>query len=319
MRRPLELALGPVLLALVAAGLGSLALFAIAVGLALVYVGAHLAVTKAQERLVVHRSVDRQEIVEGTPLTLRFELGGLSRLPAGVEIFCRCGDWHALAMGENTVTWTIDHPGLHRIDPSPLRIRDDLGLFTRVLTVGEPTEILVLPVPAAVPRPVRKSATGASQDPEPDGLREYVRGTPINRIHWKSAARGGPLQERTFVPARDELPLVIVDTTGATGVEQVDWAARAAAGHVLALARRGGCRVLLPGDRTPTTLMDPVSQWPAVHRRLAALERGGPAAVNDAETRGAVQVRARTAPDHEVVPRGPLPPGVVPTADWAPA
>ena len=47
MKRGLELSIGPILVALVAAMLGSLALFSIAVGLSLAYVGLYLAVRKA--------------------------------------------------------------------------------------------------------------------------------------------------------------------------------------------------------------------------------------------------------------------------------
>ena len=78
---------------------------------------------------------------------------------------------------------------------------------------------------------------------------------------------------------------------------------------MLALARSGGCRVLLPGDRVPTTLED-VGGWPAMHRRLATLEPGGRAApVSD-------PLVVRVA-DAEVAERGALPPGVVAMAEWA--
>ena len=128
----------------------------------------------------------------------------------------------------------------------------------------------------------------------------------MSRIHWPSAARGGGLQERHFVSGRDQLPLVVVDTSSA---KVVDGIARSAAGIVLALARSGGCRVLLPGDRRADTLED-VSGWPAVHRRLATLEPGGRAApVSD-------PLVVRVA-DAEAGERGALPPGVVAMAEWA--
>ncbi|MDO9354991.1 MAG: DUF58 domain-containing protein, partial [Solirubrobacteraceae bacterium] len=146
----------------------------------------------------------------------------------------------------------------------------------------------------------------------------YVRGTPMSRIHWKSAARGGELQERAFAPARDHLPLVMVDTTGAPSASAVDWAARTAAGQVLSLAQGGGCRLLLPGDRTPVVLMDPVAHWPAVHRRLADLGQGAPAArISARDLHDAVRVNAAMAPPEAVVPRRPLPPGVVAVGPWA--
>ena len=132
-----------------------------------------------------------------------------------------------------------------------------------------------------------------SGDPEPDGLRPYTPGTPINRVHWAGAARGGELQERHFATGRDQLPLVVVDTQGADAAA-VAWVARSAAGLVLALARAGGCRVLLPGDRVVTTI-DDVGAWPPIHRRLAALEPDGATMpVHDPE---ALFVRAASAPE----------------------
>ncbi|MDQ8046261.1 MAG: DUF58 domain-containing protein [Solirubrobacteraceae bacterium] len=319
MRRGIELALGPVLLCFAASATGSKALFAIAIGLAVVYLGMYLAVERAMQRLVVVRRIDRHEVVEGAAIQMQFDVAGIGGLPAGLERLCACGEWHPLDVGTHSVSWTINQPGPHVLQASPLRVRDDFGLFTRLILVGEPEEILVLPSPAPAAQGRRRGAMDISSDPEPDGLKSYVVGSPVNRIHWKSAARGGELQERAFAPARDHLPLVVVDTTGEPTPAAVDWAARTAAGQMLALARGGGCRVLLPGDRTPTTLMDPVSQWPGLHRRLASLGRGGPARGTRVDLREAVHVNAAAAPPHAVVPRGVLPPGVIAVGEWADA
>jgi uncharacterized protein (DUF58 family) len=317
-RRATELALGPVLLCIVASALGSLALFAIAVGLALVYLGLFWAVNRAATRLVVLRTVRQHEVVEGTPIEFSFQTQGLERLPVELEVLCNCGEWHQIEMGASTSKWPIDRPGRHVIHGSPMRLRDDLGLFTRVLFAGDPEEVLVLPAPASTPVLERRGALDLALDPEPDGLKTYVRGTPMSRIHWASAARGGELQERNFTSSRDHLPLVVVDTAGNPPAEAVDWAARQAAGHVLAFARTGGCRVLLPGDSKPITLMDPAAHWPAIHRRLASLGRGTPV---QGKTRidlsQSVHVSALSAPPHAVVKRGALPPGVVGVGEWA--
>ena len=316
MRRGIELAAGPLGLFVVASALGSLALFAVATGLSLVYLGLNWAVTRAAQRVVVERTLDRREVLEGGAFKLTFEVQGLGRLPVGVERLCSCGKWHQLDSDAYAITWAIDHPGQYAIDSSALRLRDDLGLFTRPLTVGQREELLVLPAPAPTPRRVRVGAMDASHDPEPDGLRSYVPGTSMSRIHWPSVARGAELQERKFISALDHLPLVVVDTGGNPSGEAVDWAAREAAGHMLTLAREGGCRVLLPGDRAPTTLIDPVTQWPAVHRRLAALGRGAPNTGAVRDLRHAVQVRAVAAPADGLIRRGPLPAGVAAIGEW---
>ncbi len=317
MRRAVELAVGPVLLIFAAIGLGSLAVFAIAIGLALIYVGAAWAVGRAEEQIRVTRRLLHHEIIERRPTSLEFELAGVDGLPVSVEYACQCGEWHPLPAGRHAVDWTIDRPGPHSVGPSPIRIRDDLGLFTRVLEVGEVEPLLVLPDPDEITGLRRLAGADLAQDPEPDGLREYVRGTPFNRIHWKTAARTGQLMERRFTTARDELPLVLVDTLGAPAGAAVDWAAREAAGQVLMLARTGGCRVMLPGDRTPTTLLDPVGGWTTLHRRLANLEEGAPMLQPGAGLGSAILVRAAAAPVDLVRPRTALPPGVIGEGRWA--
>ncbi len=315
MRRTIELALGPVLLCAVAAALGSVALFAVAVGLALIYIGAHWVVTSGAERLVVVRRVDRTEVIEGNPVTVLFEIEGLAGIPAEVELLGTDGVWHPLPMGRSSVRYVINQPGEHVIEPSPMRVRDDLGLITRFVTVGEPAVVLVLPEPARTGAPPRQGAASKAPDPEPEGLRPYVPGTPVSRIHWKSAARGGPLQERRFTQSVDYLPLVVVDTAGAQTAPALDWAARTAAGYVVELMHGGGCRVMLPGDRTPFTVTDALAQWPVVHRRLAGLGVGSPSPTPGTDLRGAVVVHASQAPAEALIPPGPLPPGIIATRD----
>jgi uncharacterized protein (DUF58 family) len=306
------LALGPALLAVAAAALGSLSLFALALGLTAVYAGSLFALGLAARRLVVTRTIDRREVQEGQPITLHFEVHGLRGLPVSAEVLGADGAWHPLAGAGGRVTWTIERPGAHVLEASPLRLRDDLGLFSRPARGGAPEALLVLPKPAP-PERLRRGGAEVSGDPEPDGLRPYTPGTPMSRVHWASAARGGDLQERHFATGRDQLPLVVVDATGADG-DELDWAARSAAGLVLALSRSGGCRVLLPGDRVPTVVADP-SAWPAMHRRLASLEAGAAATSAPPHARGVLHVRATSAPD-SIEERGALPPGVVPLADW---
>ena len=48
-------------------------------------------------------------------------------------------------------------------------------------------------------------------------------------------------------------------------------AVRAAASLCVHLARRGGCALLLPGERRPLTLEADLGSWPAAHARLAVV------------------------------------------------
>jgi hypothetical protein len=59
------------------------------------------------------------------------------------------------------------------------------------------------------------------------------------------------------------------------GPALLDAAVRAAGSVALELARNGGCSVLLPGMRAPTSLSRDLAAWPALHTRLA-LVQGGP-------------------------------------------
>lgn len=314
MRRSFGLVAFPLLTGFGGAAIGSLALFGLALGVLVLYVGCAAMLLLAARRVRVERTLDRHEVLEGRPVQLRFAIAGLRGLPVHLEVRGADGGWWPLPFDGGQTSCTIDRPGPHVVEPTRMRVRDDLGLFSRALRGGAAASVLVLPRPAPTPEAVRRTGSDPVGDPEPDGLRSYVPGTAMSRIHWASAARGGELQERAFVTARDRLPLVVVDTAGTERDDDVHWAARTAAGHVVALVRAGGCRVLLPGDRTPTTVSDPTGHWPAVHRRLAALETGTAARVPAGEDHGALHVRAALAPGD--APSPPLPSGVLPLAAW---
>jgi hypothetical protein len=113
-----------------------------------------------------------------------------------------------------------------------------------------------------------------------DGLRPYRPGTPASRIHWPALARGAGLIERRLRADGDSRPLVVLDARcGPAGGEVdagevLDAAVRAAASLTLELARRGGCRLLLPGERRAVPVESDLAGWPGVHARLALVEGG---------------------------------------------
>jgi uncharacterized protein (DUF58 family) len=297
-------------LLLTAGLLGSVALFAFALGMMVVVAGCLAATVLGRRRLVVERSVDQTEVLEGRPVALRFRLRGLGGLPVHVEGLDENGAWQRLE-GSASRPCTIGRPGAHLIGPSAVRVRDDLGLFCRYLTVGEPAVVLVLPAPARVGVQAQAGGADPGGDPEPDGLQPYSRGTAVARIHWPSVARAGEWQERRVVTAPRGRPLVVVDLSGAPSEEAIDWTLRTAAGQIHGLARAGGCRVLLPGERLPIPVDNVTEGWPAVHRRLAGLRGAVDTAVAVAPT-GAIHVRAGQAPAFAEAPSQRLPPGVVP-------
>lgn len=315
-RRALALALTILALTVAAGTLGSLALLTLAAGLALVWTGAALVTTLAVRRLRVVRTVSHDEVVEGGAITLRFQVGGLGRLPARVELLGPDRAWRPLPAGDTTVELRLERRGAHLIVPSRLRVGDDLGLVRRWAQAGEPAAVLVLPAPA-LDGAVGRNAGEQTGDPDPDGLQPYVPGTPTTRIHWPSLARGQELQERRMAAPPTGLPLVVVDTAGTADPAAVDWLARAAAGQILRLVQTGGCRILLPGDEAPTALTDGGGHWRQTHRRLAHLHAGdggpdgrGPV-VDPHQTvyLSAAQAPRNPSPAH---PRPRLPADVVP-------
>jgi uncharacterized protein (DUF58 family) len=310
MKRGIATGLLGVVLLFAAALLGSVTLFAFALGLQVLVWGCLLATALGARRVTVVRTVDQTEVIEGRPLTLRFRLRGLGGVPVHAEVRGEDGTWERLD-GTSSRRLTIERPGAHLIGPSELRVRDDLGLFSRRLSAGEPAVVLVLPAPAKVGIQPRAGGSDPGGDPEPDGLQPYSRGTPLGRIHWPSVARAGEWQERRVIAAPRGLPLVVVDLSGAASEEAIDWTLRVAAGQIHGLASAGGCRVLLPGERLAIPVENVAEGWPAVHRRLAGL-RGVVAGIAPDAPPGAVHVRAVLAPALAETRRPPLPPEVVP-------
>jgi uncharacterized protein (DUF58 family) len=306
-------------LLLAAAGLGfaavaipSPALMPLAVALVLVAIGASATAALAARRIVASRTVPVHEAREDEPLLLRFAVGGLGRLPVSVSARTSAGAWALLGPLGGELELAVGRRGSYRLGPSSLRVRDALGIVERRVLVGRPEPLLILPAPDSGLLAAPRGGGGAPAEPEPDGLRPYAPGTPLTRIHWPTLARGAGLHARGVSPAPDDLPLVIVDTAGDPEPQAVDWAARAAAGHILRLFRAGGCRVVLPGDRTPQTVTQ-AAEWRAVQRRLAVMQPA-PALAAGVGTAPALRVSAAAVAIAGLEPPRELPPGVEPDA-----
>jgi uncharacterized protein (DUF58 family) len=323
MKRAGGLLLVAVVLAVVAGALASLALFALAVGLLLVTLAAGVSVALAARHLAVTRSIPQREVGEDQPISVCLQVRGPGRLPLPVHLEAQVDTdrWVPLGEGGGRLQLLVGRRGAWRLEPSPLRLRDGLGIVDWPLVVGRPEPLLILPAPDPwVPIPPRLDARAA--DPDLDGLEPYVPGTPISRVHWPALARGAGLQQRRLTAPATGLPLVVVDTADTGDPRAVDWAARTAAGAILRLAGTGGCRVVLPGDQVATTVTGLTAAWRGMHRRLALLQPAGPAAGRGPLEAGEVpmlHVRAAHAPaEVRGAPPRPLPPGVVAATErWA--
>lgn len=275
-------------------------------GVALAALGAALPawVRAAADGAGVSRMLDTRRVEEEAPLGVVLEAtpGRLPPLSATVEDpLLRRAVPVTLGAGPARVRLSVRFArrGRRHLEPPRLMLGDPLGLTLRAVGGADDDEVLVLPRTTPVralrdgdaeragPSAVLLAAFAAS---EVDGLRPYREGAPAARIHWPAVARGAGLVERRMRPDGDARPLVVLDPRGAASTEDLDAAVRATASLALALARAGGCALLLPGERRATALDGDLGAWPAAHARLALVEdspTSGPPPVGDAR-RGAL-------------------------------
>lgn len=249
------------------------------VGLAMLALGAALWVTLAARHASVELSAERGSVEEDRPLYLRAttRLAGFG--PAAELVVPPLGAPVRVGAGsaEHLVEARPGRRGRRTVGPARLSVTDPLGLAERVLEAPA-VEVLVLPrVEPVEARGAGGSSRGASArrrgtagpELELDRLSAYRPGTPAARIHWPTVARSGALVERRLVADEDSDPLVVLDLGVDAGGGELDDAVRAAASLCSALARRGGCRLLLPGERRPARIGSDMRAWPAAHARLA--------------------------------------------------
>jgi len=284
------LALG-VVLCLLAAAFGTPALYPPGVALALLAVAAEAWVRFAARGSRLEREPLEATVQEGETLRLTVRIRGMRWAPGAGEVAGRRGDpftprrW--LPGGRMEFLLHAGRRGRHTAAPSQLRIRDPFALAGRTM-LSPATELLVLPRVEAIARGdlerigllsseiARRPRGGGAV--ELDGLRAYREGAPASRIHWPTVARTGVLVERMLPPESDRHPLVVLDSSEPAGVAELDGAVRAAASLTVALARAGGCSLLISGDPKVHRLGEDLAGWHGLLARMATLEAGRPPA-----------------------------------------
>jgi uncharacterized protein (DUF58 family) len=252
----------------------------------------------------VARRVALARVVEDEPLPFEIELRSSGVLPSCEVVDPLLDEPLAVRGGRRTALLAADarfaRRGRRRLMPPVVIVRDPLGLAQRAISADTPEEILVLPriepirvtpdaagAAGAVARRTRPGVAPAAEI-DVDGLRPHREGAPASRIHWPALARTGELLERRLRPEGDSRPLVLLDARH-DREEELDAAVRAAASLCVHLAERGGCALLLPGERRPAPLEPGLSGWPHLHARLAVVESGRPPALTGlGQRRGAI-------------------------------
>jgi uncharacterized protein (DUF58 family) len=234
----------------------------------------------------VHRDLGGRSVLEDQPLPLRVEARrGRLPLPPGWIDEPLLAEPVRLKTGRGRARVRVDVTfacrGRRVLAPPALVLRDPFGLAERVVRGDRTDEVLVLPRVF----PVRATANGgdgiaaharaaliAQAETEIDGLREHREGSPASRIHWPSVARGAGMMERKLISEADSRPLVVLDPRAPADEAALDSAVRAAASLTVHFAKRGGCGLLLPGDRRASVVEPDLLAWPSAHVRLALVE-----------------------------------------------
>jgi uncharacterized protein (DUF58 family) len=244
----------------------------------------------------VRRILPAGRVIEGEPVQATIEIRCGRVRPPGLELIHQLDGETMWASGELSqagerltsigLVTRFHRRGRRSFPPPAVIVRDPLELARATRTGDQGDELLVLPYTEPVNWLGRdlgsaSVAVGGHTPSEPlaaaelDGLRPYRVGTPASRIHWAALARGAGLLERRMKADADTRPLVVLDAR-CTDPELpgLDAAVRAAASLSLELGRRGGCGLLLPGERRPAEIDPELRAWPTAHARLA-LVRGG--------------------------------------------
>jgi len=195
-----------------------------------------------------------------------------------------------LAADEGRVQGAYRLPTTRRgvLELGPIRIDDidAMGLARRSHTVDTRVRLIVHPQIETLP-PVRvpagddpllgeelKASLGLS-DEEFDGLREYVPGDDLRKIHWPSSARHGDLQVRQFRPPRHGRLSIVIDTRPPSDATLSLDRTTAVAGSIAAavLAAGDATKVETTDGRT-TEMVTGSQQLDSVLEFLALLEGG---------------------------------------------
>jgi uncharacterized protein (DUF58 family) len=154
--------------------------------------------------------------------------------------------------------------GFYAIDSMVVTFQDPLGLFVYNKLFKVHSEIVVYPVPEDVKDIILSGAEryGSRELPiaatrgsglDPDGVRQYIPGDPLRRMHWKSTARTGKLNVIEFEEAKAVNVVIVLDLYQGTNIgtgkdTTLEYLVRMAASLAQNAIRQGASVRLITGD-----------------------------------------------------------------------
>jgi len=301
-RATAALALGAAAL-LAGLGLGAAPLVPLGLGLVIAPLLAAAGVEAVRRGLRIEGVVDPARAVAGSRVLVTVRLSGwpvrtgLVRalehavepgLPPAAGALARTGARRR--DGGLELCWTLSpaRRGEHRLAPPRVGLSDPLGLVARRVA-GSRTAGALLCGPATVPVGADlaagggEGATGASsrrrrgRGLELDGVRDYLPGDPLSRVHWAQSARRGRLQTKELhaTDGGRRPTVVLLDCGGraAAAPEAFEVAVSAAASlarHLIAQGRRVALR-----HTGSAPLPVPGAGWDEIERTLARVAPDG--------------------------------------------
>jgi uncharacterized protein (DUF58 family) len=194
----------------------------------------------------------------------------------------------AALLGYRGISWELRLTGARRgyypVGPPRATAGDILGLYARTRHFGRGDHLIVFPrlfpldarvIPTLHPMGELRSARRLFQDPTHTlGVREYLPGDSLRRIHWKATARRGDLQVKEIAATTAFKVAILLDVGGFRTEERLDEEnfelAVSTAGSLAAALTRSGNPA---GLYVNTRLAD--SDGPAVIPPAAGRERLG--------------------------------------------
>lgn len=158
--------------------------------------------------------------------------------------------WYAAASWEQEVI--CKRRGYYQLGPLAVTSGDIFGLYSRTAVLSENGAVIVYPrlfdlaeigLPARAFLGETRAPTRIFEDPtRPVGVREYLPGDSLRRVHWKATARQGKLQVKVFEPTTTHKAALFlaVDSFAKSSEDEFELAVSTAASVARHLIEQGG-------------------------------------------------------------------------------